>query len=38
MSELALNDDERNALTCHLDGVGVPQLVRGEASPHAWMR
>ena len=29
-SELPLDDHERNALVCHLDRVGMPQLVRGE--------
>jgi hypothetical protein len=32
---LALDDDQRHALARHLDGVGVPELVRREASPHA---
>ena len=31
MSELALDNDQRNAFAGHLDGVGVPELVRGEA-------
>jgi len=35
MSELALDDDEGDAFAGHLDGVGVPELVRREASPHA---
>ena len=35
MSELALDNDQRNAFAGHLDGVGVPELVRGEAPPHA---
>ena len=30
MAELALDDDEWDALVGHLDRVGVPQLVRGE--------
>jgi hypothetical protein len=30
--ELTLDDDERDAFAGHLDGVGVAQLVRGEAS------
>ena len=30
MSELALDDDDGNAFVRHLDGVGVPQLVRCE--------
>jgi hypothetical protein len=33
--ELALNDDERDAFTGHLDRVGVPQLVGSKASPNA---
>jgi len=32
---LALDDDQRHALAGHLDGVGVSELVRREASPHA---
>ena len=35
VAELALDDDQRYALARHLDGVGVAQLVRREASPHA---
>src|SRR3954469_22481142 len=35
VTELALDDDQRNALTRHLDGVRVAELVWGEASPHA---
>jgi hypothetical protein len=35
VAELALDDDQRHALARHLDGVGVPELVRREASPHA---
>ena len=35
MSELPLDDDERDALVRHLDGVGVPQLVWGEPAPDA---
>jgi hypothetical protein len=31
--ELALDDDERDALMCHLDRVRMPQLVRREAAP-----
>ena len=38
MAELALNDDERQALVRHLDGVGVAELVRCEASPNAGER
>ena len=33
MSELALDDDEGNAFVRHLDGVGVPHLVRREPTP-----
>src|ERR671925_1321961 len=32
--ELALDDDQRHAFAGHLDGVGVTELVRREASPH----
>src|SRR5918993_675847 len=32
VAELALDDDERYAFASHLDGVGVPQLMRGESS------
>ena len=35
MAELALNDDQRDAFASHLDGVGVPKLVWGEAAPHS---
>ena len=35
MSELALNDDQRDALARHLDGVGVAELVRRESSADA---
>ena len=35
MSELALDDDQRDALARHLDGVGVPKLVWREASTDA---
>ncbi len=35
MSELALNDDERDALVRHLDCVSVPELVWREATSHA---
>ena len=31
----SLDDDQRDLFACHLDSVGVPQLVRGKASPHA---
>jgi hypothetical protein len=33
--ELALYDEQRNALASHFDGVRVAQLVRREASPDA---
>jgi ribosomal protein L12E/L44/L45/RPP1/RPP2 len=32
-TELALDNDERHALVRHLDGVGVAELVRREATP-----
>ena len=35
MAELALDHHQRDAFVCHLDGVGVTQLVRGEAAAHA---
>ncbi len=35
VAELALDDDQRDAFVGHLDGVSVPQLVRGKAPPHA---
>jgi hypothetical protein len=35
MSELALDHDQRYAFAGHLDGVGVPELVRREPSPYA---
>ena len=35
VSELALDDDQRDAFAGHLDGVGVSELVRCEASAHA---
>ena len=35
MPELALNDDERDALVGHLERVSVPELVRGESSADA---
>jgi len=34
VAQLALNDNERHAFASHLDSVGVPELVRGEATPH----
>jgi hypothetical protein len=33
--ELALDDDQRDALMSHLDGVSVSELVRREAAPDA---
>jgi hypothetical protein len=33
--ELALDDDQRYAFASHLDGVGVPKLVWGEAAPYS---
>jgi hypothetical protein len=35
VSELSLDDVERDAFARHLDGVRVPQLVRREAAAHA---
>jgi hypothetical protein len=35
VSELALDDDQRDAFAGHLEGVGVAQLVRSEAAAHA---
>jgi hypothetical protein len=35
VSELALDDDQRHALTGHLDRVGVAQLMRSEAPADA---
>jgi hypothetical protein len=35
VSELALDDNQRDAFTGHLDGVGVSELVRREAAAHA---
>jgi hypothetical protein len=32
VAQLPLDDDERYAFASHLDGVGVPQLMRGESS------
>jgi hypothetical protein len=32
---LALDYDERDAFVGHLDGVGVPELVRGKTAAHA---
>lgn len=33
--EPALDDDHRDALACHLDGVRVAELMRREAPPDA---
>jgi hypothetical protein len=33
--ELPLDDDQRDALACHLDGVSMAELVRREAPPDA---
>jgi hypothetical protein len=33
--ELALDDRQRDALTCHLDRVRMAKLMRCEAPPHA---
>jgi hypothetical protein len=35
VAELALDDVERYALTSHLGGVGVTELMRSETAPHA---
>ncbi len=35
MAELALDDDQRNALARHLDGVRMTELVRGESPAYA---
>jgi hypothetical protein len=35
MSELALNDVERDPFSRHLDGVGVAQLMWDEAPPYS---
>jgi hypothetical protein len=35
MPELPLDDHERHALAGHLDGVGVPELMRGEPAANA---
>jgi hypothetical protein len=36
--ELALDDDERDAFSCHLDGTCVTQLVWSEPSAHTGAR
>jgi hypothetical protein len=38
VSELALDDDQRDTFARHLDGVGVAELVRSESSPDAGER
>jgi hypothetical protein len=38
MAELALDDDQRHALVGHFDGMGVAQLMRRKAPPHATPR
>ena len=38
MSELALNDAQRNAFAGHFDGVGVTELMGREAPSHAGVR
>ena len=38
MAELALDDDERDSLVGHLDGVGVAELVGREAPTNARAR
>jgi hypothetical protein len=35
MPELALDDVDRDAFACELDGVRVPELVRSEPAPDA---
>ena len=35
VSELALDDDQRDAVVSHLDGVSVSELVRRESAPDA---
>jgi hypothetical protein len=35
VSELALDNDQRDAFTSHLDGVGVAELVRREPAPYS---
>jgi hypothetical protein len=35
MFELALDDDQRDAVVSHLDGVSVSELVRRESTPDA---
>jgi hypothetical protein len=34
VAELALDDDQRHAFASHLDGMGVPELVRRKPAPH----
>jgi hypothetical protein len=35
VAELALNDDERDAFVCHLDGMSVSELERGDSASHS---
>ena len=35
MFELALDDDQRDAVVSHLDGVSMSELVRRESAPDA---
>jgi hypothetical protein len=36
--ELTLDDDQRDALACHLDSVSMAELVGRESPPHAGSR
>jgi hypothetical protein len=36
--ELPLDDEQRDAFACHLDGVCVAELMRTEAPPDAGLR
>ena len=38
VAALALHDDQRDAFACHLDGVGMPELVWREAPAHTSRR
>jgi hypothetical protein len=38
VTQLPLDDVERDALVGKLDGVGMAQLVRGEPPPHTGLR
>jgi hypothetical protein len=35
VSELALDDDQRDAFAGHLNGVGVTELMRRKPAPHS---